>query len=42
MNGPRPAIRLLHVEDSELDHVLALAYLEHDGWVIDARRVETR
>ena len=42
MNGPRPAIRLLHVEDSELDHVLALAYLERDGWVIHARRVETR
>ena len=41
MNGPRPAIRLLHVEDSEPDHVLALAYLERDGWVIDARRVET-
>ena len=42
MNAPRPPIRLLHVEDSEPDHVLALAYLERDGLLIDARRVDTR
>ena len=42
MNGPRPTIRLLHVEDSEPDHILALAYLERDGLVIHARRVDTR
>jgi signal transduction histidine kinase len=42
MNAPRAPIRLLHVEDSEPDHILALAYLERDGTVIHARRVDTR
>ena len=42
MNHARPHIRLLHVEDSEPDHILALAYLERDGLVVHARRVDTR
>ena len=42
MSEPRAEIRLLHVEDSEPDHVLALAYLERDGLVVHAHRVETR
>jgi len=42
MNEPRPSIRLLHVEDSEPDHILALANLERDGLVVHSRRVETR
>lgn len=42
MNEPRAPIRLLHVEDSEADHILALAYLERDGLVVRSRRVETR
>ena len=42
MSLARPPIRLLHLEDSEPDHVLALAYLERDGQVVHSRRVETR
>ena len=42
MNDARAQIRLLHVEDSEPDHILALAYLERDGLVVHAHRVETR
>jgi signal transduction histidine kinase len=42
MNVARSQIRLLHVEDSEPDHILALAYLERDGMVVHSRRVETR
>ena len=42
MSPARPPIRLLHLEDSEPDHVLALAYLERDGQVVHSRRVETR
>jgi signal transduction histidine kinase len=50
MNGiastsvPAPAgtFRLLHLEDSEPDHALALAYLRRSGLQVDARRIETR
>jgi signal transduction histidine kinase len=42
MNGAAPAIRLLHLEDSESDHVLAMAYLHRHGLVVDACRIETR
>ncbi|MCW5633831.1 MAG: response regulator [Rubrivivax sp.] len=34
--------RLLHLEDSELDHALALAYLERAGLRVESRRVESR
>ncbi|MDP1647433.1 MAG: histidine kinase [Rubrivivax sp.] len=42
MTGAAPAIRLLHLEDSEPDHVLAMAYLKRNGIDADARRIETR
>jgi signal transduction histidine kinase len=42
MTGAAPAIRLLHLEDSEPDHVLAMAYLQRAGINADARRIETR
>jgi signal transduction histidine kinase len=35
-------VRLLHLEDSEPDHALALAYAQRAGLVLDAVRVETR
>jgi signal transduction histidine kinase len=37
-----PPLRLLHLEDAEPDHALALAHLQRAGLVLDARRVETR
>ena len=36
------AIRLLHLEDSESDHVLALAHLRRSRVEVQAQRVETR
>jgi CheY-like chemotaxis protein len=39
--APHP-IRLLHLEDSEPDHALAMAYLRRSGMELDARRIETR
>ncbi|GMV44991.1 MAG: hypothetical protein AMXMBFR66_03890 [Pseudomonadota bacterium] len=38
----RAPIRLLHLEDSEPDHALALAHLQRSGLRLRARRVETR
>ena len=35
-------LRVLHLEDSELDHALALAQLQRAGLDVDCRRVETR
>ena len=35
-------IRLLHLEDAEVDHLLALAYLQRSGLPLSALRVETR
>lgn len=35
-------LRVLHLEDSELDHELALAHLRRDGLAVDCRRVESR
>ena len=35
-------LRVLHLEDSELDHELALAHLRRGGLVIDCTRVESR
>ena len=37
----RRALRVLHLEDSELDHELALAYLARGGLNVDAVRVDT-
>jgi signal transduction histidine kinase len=37
-----PPIRLLHLEDSELDHALVLAHLRRGGLDVQSRRVETR
>ena len=42
MTGATPAIRLLHLEDSEPDHALAMAYLQRSGIAVDARRIESR
>jgi signal transduction histidine kinase len=38
---PSP-VRLLHLEDAELDHALVLAHLRRGGLVLQERRVETR
>ncbi|WP_022982849.1 histidine kinase [Ideonella sp. B508-1] len=38
---PRRVLRVLHLEDSELDHELALAYLARGGLNVDAVRVDT-
>jgi signal transduction histidine kinase len=35
-------IRVLHLEDSEPDHALALAYLRRSGLVVQATRIESR
>lgn len=42
MTGATPAIRLLHLEDSEPDHVVAMAYLMRSGINAEARRIETQ
>ena len=42
MTGAANVFRLLHLEDSEPDHALALAYLQRSGLAVDAHRVETR
>lgn len=36
------SIRLLHLEDSELDHALVMAHLRRGGLEVQERRVETR
>jgi signal transduction histidine kinase len=45
MNGTAPSaapIRLLHLEDSEPDHALAMAHLQRSGLRLHVRRIETR
>ncbi|HNT40479.1 MAG TPA: histidine kinase [Rubrivivax sp.] len=42
MSEPPAALRLLHLEDSELDHELALVQLQRSGLRVRALRVETR
>jgi signal transduction histidine kinase len=37
---PRP-LRLLHVEDSEVDHDLTMAYLHHGGLQVEVLRIDT-
>jgi signal transduction histidine kinase len=47
MNGdigrqtPSRSLRVLHIEDSELDHELAMAHLRRGGALISARRVDS-
>ena len=36
------AVRLLHIEDSEPDHALAMAHMQRAGLLLDVRRIETR
>ncbi len=35
-------LRVLHLEDSDLDHELALAHLQRAGLMVSARRIESR
>jgi signal transduction histidine kinase len=42
MSPTDPPVRLLHLEDSEPDHALAMAHVRRAGLAIDAHRVETR
>ena len=43
MSAPAPAgrpLRVLHIEDSELDHELTLAHLRRGGLAVHTRRVD--
>ncbi len=42
MPSPSRPLRVLHLEDSELDHELALAHLRRSALEVETRRVETR
>jgi signal transduction histidine kinase len=42
MSGPLAPVRVLHLEDSEADHALALAHLQRAGLRLDALQVDTR
>ena len=42
MNGDARPLKLLHLEDSELDHELAMTQLRRAGLQVKAHRVETR
>jgi DNA-binding NtrC family response regulator len=42
MNGAAPGFRLLHLEDSEPDHALAMAHLQRSGLKVHAQRIESR
>ncbi len=44
MNDGAPArrLRVLHLEDSDLDHELAMAHLQRAGLEVEARRIESR
>jgi signal transduction histidine kinase len=42
MSGPPQAVRLLHIEDSEPDHALAMAQLRRAGLAVSAERIESR
>jgi signal transduction histidine kinase len=41
MSGPPAPVRLLHIEDSEPDHALAMAHLRRAGLDVDAVRIES-
>ena len=40
--APSRALRVLHLEDAELDHELAVAHLCRGGLNVECRRVDTR
>ena len=40
-NRPGRSLRVLHIEDSELDHELAMAHLRRGGARIEAHRVDS-
>jgi signal transduction histidine kinase len=42
MSGPAQAVRLLHLEDSEPDHALAMAQLRRSDLAVEAVRIESR
>ena len=42
MDGFAGPIKVLHLEDSELDHELAMAYLRRGGLEVSTRRIESR
>jgi signal transduction histidine kinase len=39
--APQSVLRVLHVEDAEVDHQMACAHLQKAGYVLHTRRVET-
>jgi signal transduction histidine kinase len=41
MSARHRRLRLLHLEDSELDHELTMAQLQRAGWSFDVRRVDS-
>jgi len=41
-NADQRALRVLHLEDSDLDHELALAHLQRAGLKVQSRRIESR
>jgi signal transduction histidine kinase len=41
INHTRRTLRLLHLEDSELDHELTIAQLRRAGWEFEVRRVDS-
>ncbi len=41
MSGPVTPVRLLHLEDAESDHALAMAQLRRAGLVVETRRVDS-
>jgi signal transduction histidine kinase len=42
MSPAAPPVRLLHLEDSEPDHALAMAHAQRAGLLLEARRIDTR
>ncbi len=42
VQAPARSIRLLHLEDSDLDHALVLAHLKRGALQVEERRIETR
>ncbi|HEX5683557.1 MAG TPA: sensor histidine kinase, partial [Ideonella sp.] len=40
-NTPSRSLRVLHIEDSELDHELAMAHLRRGGAQVEAVRVDS-
>lgn len=42
MSAPSPPVRLLHLEDSEADHALAIAQLRRAGLQVQVERVDSR